>query len=303
MKERTVDVGNTELSVAEAGVGGEPLLLLHGFTGAKEDFTDWIDDFARRGFHAVAPDHRGHGASAHPADEAAYSLDILAGDVLGLADALQWDRFALLGHSMGGMIAQVVTLLAPGRVERLVLMDTHHGPVEGIDRELAEVAIGVARTDGIDRLADLLAAVQSPLGTPADQRLRAERPGYAEFGDRKMRASSPHMYAAMAIEMFEQADRLDRLAQVTVPVLVVVGDQDEPFLPASHRMAEAIPGAALAVIDDAGHSPQFEAPEAWWDAVTGFLSPHASASKAGFSSGPGPTSGARLHSRQAEQLG
>lgn len=273
MKERTVAVGDVELSVAEAGAGGDPLLLLHGFTGAKEDFTDWIDDFARRGFHAVAPDQRGHGASAHPTDEAAYSLAILAGDARGLADALHWDRFALLGHSMGGMIAQVVTLQAPERVERLILMDTHHGPVEGIDRELAEVAIGVARTDGIDRLADLVAAVASPLGTLADQRLRAERPGYAEFGDRKMRAASPHMYAAMAIEMFEQADRLDGLGRLTVPVLVVVGDQDEPFLPASRRMAQSIPGATLAVIADAGHSPQFEAPEAWWDAVAGFLSP------------------------------
>ena len=66
-------------------------------------------------------------------------------------------------------------------------------------------------------------------------------------------------------------DRLAQLATLTVPTLVVVGEQDTPFLEASQAMAEAIPGAELVVLPDAGHSPQFEAPEAWWDVVSGFL--------------------------------
>jgi pimeloyl-ACP methyl ester carboxylesterase len=56
-----------------------------------------------------------------------------------------------------------------------------------------------------------------------------------------------------------------------MPVLILVGEQDTPFLPAAHRMAETIPGARLEVITDAGHSPQFEATEAWWSALTAFL--------------------------------
>ncbi len=56
-----------------------------------------------------------------------------------------------------------------------------------------------------------------------------------------------------------------------MPVLVVVGEQDTPFLRASQRMAEAIPGAQLEVVPDAGHSPQFEAPEAWWKVVSDFF--------------------------------
>ena len=67
------------VAVAEAGVGGRPLLLVHGFTGAKEDFTDWLDPLAELGWHAVAPDQRGHGESSQPADEAAYSFDALRG--------------------------------------------------------------------------------------------------------------------------------------------------------------------------------------------------------------------------------
>ena len=66
-------------------------------------------------------------------------------------------------------------------------------------------------------------------------------------------------------------DRLDALASVTVPALVLVGEQDTPFLKPSHRMAEAIPGAELAVLPDGGHSPQFESPDHWWKALSTFL--------------------------------
>src|SRR6266508_3822678 len=94
---RTVTVGDVELNLAEAGVGGRPFLLLHGFTGAKEDFTDYVDRLAEQGWHVVAPDHRGHGDSAKPDDEAAYGFSVFASDALGLADALGWDQFVVLG--------------------------------------------------------------------------------------------------------------------------------------------------------------------------------------------------------------
>ncbi len=271
MKVRDVDIGPVTLCISEAGAGRHPLMLLHGFTGAKEDFTDWLDGFAAEGWHAVAPDHRGHGASGAPREEDAYSLEVLAEDVIALADTLEWSRFSLLGHSMGGMVAQHVALAAPERLTALVLMDTGHGPVEGIDPELATLAVEIARTQGIDALADIMASHQSPLSTPADQRLRAERPEYVEFGERKFRACGSAMYAAMVPHMLGQPDRLDRLRSLDVPTLVVVGGQDRPFLGPSHRLAEAIGGCRLVELPDAGHSPQFEAPEAWWEAVSSFL--------------------------------
>ena len=98
MNTRTVAVGDIEMAIAEAGAGGRPLLLLHGFTGAKEDFTEWLDRLAGDGWHAVAPDHRGHGGSAKPLGESAYSLRILGQDAVNLTEALGWPKFALLGH-------------------------------------------------------------------------------------------------------------------------------------------------------------------------------------------------------------
>ena len=101
--------------------------------------------------------------------------------------------------------------------------------------------------------------------------MRAEREGYTAFGERKFLACSPAMYAAMAAELLNDHDYLAQLATLDVPTLVVVGEQDTPFLAPSQVMADAIPDAELVVLPDAGHSPQFEAPEAWWDAVSGFL--------------------------------
>ncbi|MGL4298390.1 MAG: alpha/beta fold hydrolase, partial [Candidatus Neomicrothrix subdominans] len=94
------------LSYDEAGRGGEPLMLVHGFTGGRADFSEWIDPLAAMGRHVVVPDLRGHGTSGGPAGADRYGLDAFAADVLGLADLLGWNRFGLLGHSMGGMVAQ-----------------------------------------------------------------------------------------------------------------------------------------------------------------------------------------------------
>jgi pimeloyl-ACP methyl ester carboxylesterase len=269
---RHVDLGDVQLSIAEAGAGGRPLLLVHGFTGAKEDFTPWLDGMAEIGWHSVAPDLRGHGASSKPTADTAYSFEILADDVLRLADALGWERFVLLGHSMGGMVAQFLARKAASRLDGLILMDTSHGPLD-LDPDLVEAAVSIVRARGMDGLAEVMAEREGPLETPAHRRLVAERPGYAEFEDRKFRATSPALYAAMAPEFVTTADRLDSLRDLprSLPVLVMVGDQDKPFLGPSGRMAAAVGGGALEIIPDAGHCPQFENSDAWWDALARFL--------------------------------
>ena len=258
--------------VLSAGEGGRPLLLAHGFTGAGLDFVDHLDALAADGWHVVAPTHRGHLDSAHLPEEADYSLALIADDLLALADELGWDRFTLLGHSMGGMVAQVVALQVPERLDGLILMDTHHGPIP-IDAELAGQAVQLAREAGMAVLAEALIARsgEGPLETPAAARLRRERPELDEVNERKLRGCAGPMYAAMVTEMLSQEDRLDALRGLSVPTLVLVGEQDRPLVGASKRMAEAIPGARLEIIADAGHSPQVEAPEAWAAVVRSFL--------------------------------
>ncbi len=257
------------LEVVEQG-SGPALLLVHGFGGAKEDFWDQVDALATR-YHVVTFDHRGHGESDAPAEVGAYSLDRLAADTLAVADAVGADRFRLLGHSMGGMVARRVVLAHPGRVEALVLMDTSPGPVPGIDGEILELGAAMALTDGMDELKRVMDAFQ-PLGTPAYERLLAERPGYQEFNDRKWATLSAVMWATMGREIRDQPDQLAALAAVECPTLVIVGEQDEPFVGVSRDMAETVRSAELVVLTDAGHSPQFENPGAWLAALERFLS-------------------------------
>ena len=273
MRIERIQAGDVSLEVASAGAGGRPLLLVHGFTGAKEDFTDFLDQLADLGWHAVAPDLRGHGGSDHPEGEDAYSLVQFARDLDALADALGWTRFVLLGHSMGGMIAQVFALQPSGaRLDGLVLMDTSHACPDGLDPDSMATGASIVRDGGIPLLVDILRKRGAdPLATEADQRLRREKPGYVEFGERKLLASADAMWIAMAHEMVHGEDRLERLRELRVPTLVMVGEQDTPFLGHSRRMAAAIPTSTLAVLPGGGHSPQFEAPEPWWSALTAFL--------------------------------
>ena len=266
-----VDVGPVTLSVAAAGDGGRPLLLVHGFGGAKEDFTEFLDDLAALGWHAVAPDLRGHGASDKPDDEAAYSFEIFRDDLLALADHLGWNRCVVLGHSMGGMVVQHLVLDHPERVAALVLMDTSHASPDGIDPEVVALAVAVLREHGTEVFHQLSKELADPLASPAHERLLRERPGYEAFCDTKALAASGAMRIAMFPRFLDQPDRLARLPEVDVPTLVIVGDQDDAFRAHADRMAAAINGARLAVVADAGHSPQFEQTAAWWAALTSFL--------------------------------
>ena len=256
----------------QAGAGGRPLLLVHGFGGSKEDFADHLDAFAERGWHAVCFDNRGHGSSDWPESEDDYSLETFAADVVALADALGWDRFTLLGHSMGGMVVQHVAHDIADRLDGLVLMDTSHGRIADVDTdtiELGKLVVSQAGVGGLKAAQD--ARGGSPLDTPAHNRLLETRPGYREFCDRKAVSMADAMWLGMIDEIVDGKDRLEWLTALQLPALVIVGEQDRPFIEASKAMADAIDGATLVVIPDAGHSPQFENPEPWLEAMTEFL--------------------------------
>ncbi|HEX5616710.1 MAG TPA: alpha/beta fold hydrolase [Acidimicrobiia bacterium] len=270
MSERfTITTDDGVTLVGHRAGDGPGLLLVHGFGGAKEDFADHLDALART--HTVATfDHRGHGESGKPDDLGAYSFDRLRTDALAVADACGFGRFRLLGHSMGGMVVRRLAIDAPDRIEALVLMDTCPGPIPGFDTELLEFAALTAINDGKDTLKELLDAA-AVLDSPAYQRVLVNRPGYQEFQDAKWAALSPIMWAAMVRAIGYQPDDLDALRSVECPTLVLVGEQDTTLVGPSRAMAEAIPGARLVVIADAGHSPQFEAPDAWFAALDGFL--------------------------------
>src|SRR4051812_13633452 len=228
MSVRTVDLGDVRLQIGEAGAGGRPVMLVHGFTADRGEVDGVLEPLADLGWHAVAPDLRGHGASDRPTDAGAYSFELMAGDVLALADDLGWDRFALVGHSMGGAVAQLVALDHPERLTALVLASTFHGPVPGITMELVELGRWVVREAGMTGLADAMAArrAESPESTAAFERLQEAQPGHAERSRARLVATSPDMWMALAPRFVDQEDRLEALATLDVPTAVIVGDLD-----------------------------------------------------------------------------
>jgi pimeloyl-ACP methyl ester carboxylesterase len=258
-----------ELAVEVAG-SGPGLLLVHGFGGAKEDFADHVGVLARS--HTVVVfDHRGHGASDKPADRNAYTLDRLVLDTLAVADGVGLERFRLLGHSMGGMVARKVVLATPERVDALIMMDTTAGPIGDYPIELIELAANVAFDEGKDKLKELLDFAKV-LETPAYEKSLVEVPGYQEFVDKKWADLSEIMWGALALEIARQSDDLPALVPaLSSPLLILVGEQDTDLIPAAHAMADAFPSAKLVVVPDAGHSPQVENPAAWIAAVGEFL--------------------------------
>jgi pimeloyl-ACP methyl ester carboxylesterase len=150
-------------------------------------------------------------------------------------------------------------------------MNTFYGPMPFVTRDEVDLAKAVLREEGIDGLAAALKDRGGKLDTPAHERVTRERPGYQEFNDRKLTDTAPSAYAGLLDAMFEASDRLDALRSLSMPTFVIVGEQDEPIVKPSIAMAEAIPHAELAVIPDAGHSPQFENPDAWWSALSSFV--------------------------------
>lgn len=248
---------------------GPALLLVHGHGGAKEDFFDQIDDLARD-HRVVTLDLRGHGESDGPEDESWYSLDRFAADLANVVDQLGIETVRLLGHSMGGMIARRFVLAHPHRVDALVLMDTSPGPPPGLDADIIDLGVQIANEQGMDELKRVMDAF-GPLDTEAYHRSLADRPGYREFGDAKWANVSRAMYTETMVEIRDQPDQMPELAGVRCPTLVMVGVQDERFFGVSEAMAATIPDARLVIIEDAGHSPQFENGGRWLEVLRDFL--------------------------------
>jgi pimeloyl-ACP methyl ester carboxylesterase len=264
--EVTTDVGGTVTLAVDDRGGGDavPLVLLHGFTGGRIDWADVIDDLAadRR---VVAWDHRGHSDSTNSGDPATYTFEVLVADALAALDALGLDRFHLLGHSMGGVVAQHLVHDVPERVRSLVLMDT---PPPGIVPSWwVDKLVAMARAEGMPAVAALVEQATGSMSVAPEDR----RPAIAARNRHKLAHMDVEALAALgaALGEFESLDPW--LAEISCPTTVLVGEFDEPLLDHAERLAEAVPGAVHVVVEGAAHSPQEERTEAWLQAVRAHL--------------------------------
>lgn len=268
-----VRVGEIEMAYEAHGSGARPFVLVHGFTGSRDDWREMLPRLAARG-RTIAPDLRGHGDTTNTGDAATYDFDQLARDVIGLLDALGIERFDLLGHSMGGIVAQIVTLAHPGRVASLVLMDTGCEPIRREVRAYFEMAGKIALESGMQTLYEVMRGTAERT-TPSPAVARAiERMGPETHWARiraKVLAMDPVAFATLGLRLTDYPALTSRLGAIQCPTTVLVGAEDAPFVATSKTLAERIPGARLVVIGDAAHSPQLENPDAWFAAIDAHL--------------------------------
>ena len=265
-----VDAGDGLLLRVDTTGTGPPLLLLHGFTGSSANWTPLRAAF-NVAHTTIAVDLPGHGRSSSPSDPMRYALARFADDVVRVLDALDLDRVALLGYSMGGRAALRIALAHPARVAALVLESASPGienPVQRTERVAGDLALAMSiERDGVDafvsRWEELPMWVsQRRLPTPVLEAQRAQR-----------KASDPGGLANSLRGAGAGVDEsvLHRLAGLIVPTLVVVGALDEPYVALGRSMQQVLPDARLTVVADAGHAVHLERPDALADTVLAFL--------------------------------
>ena len=246
--------------------GGRRVLALHGWLDNAASFVPLAPCLP--GLDLVALDLPGHGRSAHLPPGAEYSLAGTVHAVLDAADALRWDRFAVLGHSMGASIGCLVAAAAPDRVERLVAIEGMGALAEAEDHTAQRLRDAVAarralRGKRLRVFPDVDAAVRARmqangLGEPmarllVERGLRAVDGGHAWSTDQRLTVSTP-------TRMTEGQVR-DLLRNLRCPVLAVYAEPAQPYFPEPLRSERAaLPPDGRLVRLAGGHHLHMEQP-------------------------------------------
>jgi pimeloyl-ACP methyl ester carboxylesterase len=247
----SVDRDGVRIHYEVRGAGGVPLLFTHGFAAASGMFASVADALARDG-EVITWDLRGHGQSDYPDDPDAYSVPLTVGDMVAVLDAVDVDRAVIAGHSVGGYLSLEFLLAHPERVAALVLIDT--GP-------------GYRRDEARDKWNDMAEAYATSF---VDRGLEALGDS-EELDPAAHRDSFGLVHAARGILVQHDARVIESVPQISVPTLVIVGENDRNYLQSADYFAAKIPDAHLVVISGAGHAPNLSSPAVFEAAVRGFL--------------------------------
>jgi pimeloyl-ACP methyl ester carboxylesterase len=266
---RRLSLDGLEIDCDDLGeTDGLPIVLLHGFTGHRDDF-ETVRDRLAEWTRVIVPDLRGHGGARHGGGLEAHTFEALVGDVARVLEALDIPRCHLLGHSMGGMVALRFTLAYPERVASLVLMSTSHDVPTGMDADLLRKAGEIAIAKGMPRLQELSEKRQreGAADDPADRHIERWADRYWPHMRKRYAAMDPDAYMGFGQAMATQSSLVDRLHEIACPTTILVGEDDRPFLPAAEAFEKGVSGAVRFTIPNAGHHPHQENPDAWWNAM------------------------------------
>lgn len=248
---------------------GEVLLMGHSYLWDHHMWDEMIE-LLRGRYRCIAPDLWGHGKSGLLTEEP-FSLSDLADDYLQLMDKLDIDEFTIVGLSVGGMWGTEMALKKPDAVKALILIDTYVGE---------EPTSSQAQYFGMLNMVESLGAIPEPMIeellpiflSPATIK---RKPQVAHNFRGTLRAFTKEQIPTivkLGRAIFERRELLGVLGEISIPSLIIVGEDDRPR-PVSEamQMAERIKDATSVIIPDAGHISAKEQPEALYSAIIKFL--------------------------------
>lgn len=253
-----------ELHAATLGEGTPPVVLLHGYTASGLDWADVQEPLAV-GREVISYDHRGHGQSPKLGTGAAYTFDLLLEDAVAALERRGGQPVHVVGHSMGGIIAMRLATERPDLVRSLLVSSCGPESTGAIPVLLLKVLTVMGRTLGMSTAHKVVTTV---LGRGKPQQGTPQR--RAELEARSARSISvmdPHAFLALGLELNTYPSLLSGLHNLAIPTTFMVGANDTALREAAEVMANAVPGARLVVVEDAGHNPHQDQPKVWLHAV------------------------------------
>ena len=256
-----ITIDQTRYHYLEAGVG-QPMLLLHGFTGCTKNWGEVMVPLVQR-YRVIAIDLPGHGLTQTPDDVAPFTMPVVAQHLAEFIRLTIGAPVHLVGYSMGGRLALYLALEHPAQVQMLTLESASPG-LETQAERVTRVASDEALAERIERggIAAFVAGwEQLPLWASQQHvtdvkrgRLHAQR---LQNNPRGLALSLRGMGTGAQPSLWH------RLGELQTPTRLLAGEQDAKFVAIARRMAAAVPRSQLHIVSDAGHCTHFEQPDAF----------------------------------------
>ena len=249
---------------------GTPILFIHEFAGDHRSWEPQVRHFARR-YRCITYNARGYPPSDVPESVEAYSQVRAVEDAVAVLDSLHVDRAHIVGLSMGGFCALHLGLRHPARARSLVVAGCGYGAVPSGTHAFQKES--AANAEGFEK--DFAATVDRYGHGPTRLQFEDKDPrGFAEF----LQGFADHspLGSALTLRGVQMRrpnlyDLQGELANLSVPTLILTGDEDEPCLEPDLMLKRTIPAAALAVLPRTGHACNLEEPALFNQLVESFL--------------------------------
>lgn len=246
---------------------GPPLVLLHGFTGTKETWRSFIDATKGR-YRILTIDLPGHG---HTVAKQKVTMEQFVKDLYDLTREVQFDRFHLLGYSLGGRTALTYAMHYPHTIRSLVLesaspgLKTEEERKKRIawDKQLAEMIIEKGLKQFVAYWENIpLFASQKRLDKSMKKAVREERLSHSAIGLAQ---------SLLGMGTGKQKPWWNELDSIQFPLLLLVGSLDEKFIRINEQMAHKIETSTMQIVADAGHTIHIEQKEAFANIVMNYM--------------------------------